>query len=93
VTATPASAPAGSTVAIRVVASDNVGLASIGYEVHNAAGTLIGTASVSASGTSQTSTLSFTIPGGTPAGPLTVTGFATDGSNRRGNGTTTLTVT
>jgi hypothetical protein len=93
VTATPATAPSGSTVSIRVVASDNVGLATIGYEVHNAAGTLIGTASVTATGTSQTSTLSFTIPGGTPAGPLTVTGFATDGSGRRGNGTTTLTVT
>ncbi len=89
----PASAPSGSTVSIRVSATENVALTSIGYEVRNAAGTVIGTATVAASGVSGSATFSFTIPGGTPAGPLSVIGFATDGSGRRGTATTTLTVT
>ena len=93
VTVSPASAPAGGSVTIQVVATDNVGLATLGYEVRNASGTVIGTATNAGSGRSGSSNFTFTIPGGTPAGALSVIGFATDGGGRRGQGSTTLTVT
>ena len=93
VTVSPASAAAGGSVTIQVVATDNVGLATLGYEVRNASGAVIGTASNAGSGRSGSSNFTFTIPGGTPPGALSVIGFATDGGGRRGQGSTTLTVT
>jgi hypothetical protein len=92
VTVTPGSAAAGNSVTIQVLATDNVGVASMGYEVRNASGTLLGTATVAGSGRSGSANFTFTIPAGTPAGALSVIGFATDGGGRRGQGSTTLTV-
>ena len=93
VSVTPASAAAGNSVTIQVNATDNVGLATLGYEVRNASGTVIGTATVAGSGRSGSSNFTFTIPPGTPTGGLSVIGFATDGGGRRGQSSATLTVT
>ena len=85
VTINPTSALAGSTVAIRVVAQDNVALQKVGYAVVNATNDTIGGRPVLAatSGTSKDTTFSFVIPSATAAGTLRVYGIAMDAAGAR----------
>ncbi len=88
-TATPGATSAGSIIAIRVNARDNVGLRQVGYAVVNPAGDTIGTTPTLAttSGAVKDTTFSFTVPLTITPRTVRVLGIAVDASGRRGYST------
>ena len=88
-TATPGATSAGSIIAIRVNARDNVGLRQVGYAVVNPSGDTIGTTPTLAttSGAVKDTTFSFTVPLTITPRTVRVLGIAVDASGRRGYST------
>lgn len=88
-TATPAATTAGSQIAIRVNARDNVSVTRIGYAVLNPAGDTIGLAPtlVPTSGAVKDTTFSFLVPLTITPRTVRVLGIAQDASGRRGYST------